>query len=113
MKNVTQPTIVQSVCKEDGWHYELHIPENLIYFKGHFDELPIVPGVTQLKWVMDFSRQDFGQQSSTNINKLKFMRPILPDQRINLSISLSPAGKIDFKYFDDDFTYSQGQICYE
>lgn len=113
MENVTLPTVVQHLDKGNCQQYRLHIPANLIYFKGHFEQLAIVPGVTQIKWVVDFASESLGQANSTRINKLKFMRPIFPDQHITLAIELTATGCIHFSYFDNDAIYSQGQICYD
>ena len=113
MEKPARPHIVQKICLQDSWQYHLHIPEDLVFFHGHFDELALLPGVTQVKWVVELAREELGFSSSTTISKLKFMRPIRPGQELMLLIKCVNKGKIDFKYFDDSGVFSEGQLCYE
>lgn len=110
---VTRPLVVLKTGSDNSWHYQLHIPENLVYFTGHFPGLALLPGVTQIKWAVDFARAEMGCPAPTAIEKLKFMRPIVPGQRIELVLKAVGAGKIEFAYRDGHSLYSQGVLCHE
>ncbi|MCP4697591.1 MAG: AMP-binding protein, partial [Gammaproteobacteria bacterium] len=55
---------------------ELNIPEDLYYFKGHFDTQPILPGVVQIDWAIAYSRKylsvsgDFMRMEAIKFSKL-------------------------------------------
>lgn len=113
MGMVTEPAVVQKSCNAEGCHYELYIPPALAYFVGHFPELALLPGVTQLKWAVEFARADLGRPASTTIERLKFMRPIVPGQRVTLVLKVLGPHKTEFAYRDANHLCSQGVLCHE
>ena len=76
---------------ESGNEYyevEFHVPENLIYFRGHFVGNPVLPGVVQLNSVAlaqiesfwpDFCRLD-------TIRRLKFIHTIKPNDVVRMRL---------------------------
>jgi len=100
--------------------YELFIPGQLIYFEGHFDDLPILPGLVQIKWAVEYAKNISGRLHVRQINRLKFSGLILPNTTLTLSINYKEeTGRADF-YFrsdtsnkkDNNRTFSQGQLIY-
>ena len=59
MTNVESPELLRVETKEDGLHLHCRVPEDLVYFQGHFHKTPVVAGVVQLKWVHDAIREHF------------------------------------------------------
>jgi 3-hydroxyacyl-[acyl-carrier-protein] dehydratase len=54
---------------------------------GHFPGQPIVPGVILLAMVHDHARQQLGFTSAASTwTRIRFMRPVLPDQRFNIAL---------------------------
>ncbi len=51
------PDILGEKPEAEGIVLALRIPEGLAYFSGHFDEVAIVPGVTQIQWAVHYARQ--------------------------------------------------------
>ena len=50
------PEIRHQESSENTVTLSLFIGEELNAFKGHFDSAPIVPGVVQIKWVIEFAK---------------------------------------------------------
>ena len=96
-------------------NYLLNIPRDLIWFKGHFPGVPILPGVVQIDWVVRLIESlkndlklvgEFG-----GVDRLKFMRLIEPDSSLRLSLKASPDGhSVKFLFYDDDGSFSSGKI---
>ena len=68
-----------------------NVTANEPYFRGHFPEAPVMPGVLvmeclcQLAWLW---MEPEGHLRMTNIKKLRFRRPTLPGDRLKLQIKL-------------------------
>lgn len=84
----------------DTANVQLYIPENLFWFQGHFPEQPLLPGVTQLTWVMHYCQTLLGiKPNLASIDVIKFQRPILPNSTVNLALIWQPAShKLQFQY---------------
>ena len=89
------------------------LPAELIYFQGHFPNLPVLPGVVQLKWAIALA-----ERLSNNVGKplraikrLKFTNIIQPETTISLHLKYDLEKDFaTFRYFDDKHVYSQGQL---
>ncbi len=83
----------------------LFMPKELLYFDGHFDEIPILPGVVQVHWAINLACEHLGVNADfSSIDHLKFMRVIQPCDTVTLNI-----------YYDEDknvieFTYKSGDV---
>ena len=91
----------------------LFIPEVLDYFCGHFPNYPVLPGIVQVNWVIEFVQSLFNIESINiqKIDQLKFMRVILPNSKINLSFVINNQ-RIIFKYYNEDDYFSSGKITF-
>ncbi|QUM81453.1 hypothetical protein HWV01_14760 [Moritella sp. 5] len=87
----------------------LNIPTDLDYFKGHFDQAPILAGVVQLHWAVEYAKQYLvmGATDVMNIQVLKFQEMILPGQDVVLTLTKKSAEKVLFSY---QSTTSNGDI---
>ncbi|MFL0804940.1 MAG: hypothetical protein K6L81_14585 [Agarilytica sp.] len=91
--------------------YTLFLPESLIDFQGHFPGLPLLPGIAQVHWIMEFSKALGATGNFISMERLKFMRPILPQKTIQLVLILSKENThIEFQFFDNEGRYSEGRI---
>ena len=89
MSEVRCPTILEEVEKfssvantlEKTFLLKLHIPDNLIYFNGHFDQYPVVPGVAQIDWAASYIQRLMDKKTFfiERIEALKFINPLRPD----------------------------------
>jgi len=85
---------------DDSVVLTLHIPTDLDYFKGHFDQAPILAGVVQLHWAAEFAQQylDISATDVMDIQVLKFQEMILPGQDVVLTLTKKTAEKVLFSY---------------
>mgnify|MGYP000489404519 CR=1 FL=1 len=94
---------------------QLHIPSDLDYFNGHFPNAPILAGVVQLHWAVEYSKQKFSltELEVKNIEVLKFQVVIIPGQKLNLSLTQKSPNKIVFSYTSDKGQHASGRIVFE
>ncbi len=91
--------------------YELYFPATLIHFQGHFPDFPLLPGIAQVDMVMTFARSLGVDGRFFSVERLKFVRPIFPERRITLTLSVTHSNsRVDFQFLDDEGSYSQGRI---
>ncbi|GAC1545422.1 MAG: acyl-CoA synthetase family protein [Collimonas sp.] len=70
---------------------ELTVPADLLYFNGHFDGAPVLPGVVQLDWAISYGRQYFALAPHfLGMLGLKFQRVILPGAVVQLELLHDP-----------------------
>lgn len=91
---------------------QLTLTPELFWFKGHFPEQAILPGVTQLHFVMHYAKTllhiDFPFKG---MDVVKFQRPLFPGELVELTIVWDPKSyKLSFKYTCDDTSASSGRI---
>lgn len=108
-----QPEVLQQQVS-DATHasLQLHLPAELFWFRGHFPQHPILPGVTQLNWVMQYARQLLAIEAEfKGIEVVKFQQPLLPGQRVLLQLEWQPERhKLLFSYRVGEATTSSGKI---
>jgi 3-hydroxymyristoyl/3-hydroxydecanoyl-(acyl carrier protein) dehydratase len=92
--------ILNEVLSDDCAVLALHIPTDLDYFKGHFDQAPILAGVVQLHWAAEFAQQylDIAPTDVMDIQVLKFQEMILPGHEVVLTLTKKSTEKVLFSY---------------
>jgi 3-hydroxymyristoyl/3-hydroxydecanoyl-(acyl carrier protein) dehydratase len=65
---------------------QLDIPADLSWFRGHFPDRPLLPGVAQLDWVMAYGEELAPGMRFSAIDSVKFQRPVLPESRLELTV---------------------------
>ena len=94
-----------------GFHLQ---PEN-DYFKGHFPEFQLLPGVVQVHWAIEYAIENFGELGEfEKMEALKFSKPMRPGMNLRLNVQRNiEKSNIVFKYLDDQHTYSSGRIYFK
>lgn len=66
---------------------QLHLPESLACFDGHFDAIRIMPAVAQLYVASELARAQFGITGQfSELRQLKFRAPIQPLDAVTLKL---------------------------
>ena len=98
--NVTYPDIVDYLNNGENVELDLIFPKNSNFFQGHFPEFPILPGVVQLFFANEFSKDIFNIDFiPEKTKKIKFSSIIKPDTKVKLVLTKGEKS-IDYKYVD-------------
>ncbi len=72
---------------------------DLEYFEGHFEAQKVLPGVVQIGWAQEFAQEIKGIKFEGGSPAVKFTSPILPNDRLKLSLEYLPEKKrLAFEY---------------
>lgn len=106
------PEVLATELVGDKARLTLSMAPELDAFKGHFDEAPLVPGVVQMFWALEFCRQylrDIPHDAVEQVEALKFQHIIRPGQQVSLNLTLQ-GGKLQFSYESGEFSHSSGKL---
>lgn len=109
------PTIISNTSHDNVVEIALNIPKDLHYFKGHFTDAPILAGVVQLHWAVEYANKasSLTGLSVKNVEVLKFQVVIVPGQNLLLTLTQKSNDKILFAYESDKGKHSSGRIVFE
>lgn len=104
--------LTQQRISDTSLMLELRLSASLFWFKGHFPSSPILPGVTQVNWVMVYAEKHLGlNKAFSGMEVIKFQRPLLPEERVCLQIDwLQEKHRLVFRYSCGDVIASSGKI---
>ena len=104
------PVILDKKIEENSVTYDLFIYKNCNFFKGHFPNYMIVPGVVQILFAKELAQYRFKTDiGNKQWKRIKFTNVIKPDTIIRLK--LTKANKhISFEYFSDEQKFSSGDF---
>lgn len=106
--NLTYPYVVDFFKDADRVEFSLIFPHESNFFKGHFTDFPIVPGVVQLFFAKEFIKDTFSIDFvPEKVKKIKFSSVIKPDMPVNLEL-VKKETSVEFKYFGKDKIFSSG-----
>ncbi len=97
--------------------------ENEYFFKGHFPDNPIVPGVIIVEAmaqtagiVVSYNLKDFNEKSVLfmSVNKAKFRKPILPNEQVVFEVKFLNSVRDVYKFegtcFKGDIKVSEAEF---
>src|SRR5690349_8770493 len=107
---VTHPLIESTERTAQGLQLALTIPPDLHYFKGHFPQYAMLPGVVQVTWAIELARQHLSCGGNfRGLSALKFMRVIQPGSKVTLTLNFdADARRLNFEYCSPDGSCSIG-----
>lgn len=92
---------------------EVTAPARLLYFDGHFDVAPILPGVVQVDWAIHYGRQYFDLPVQfKGMTQLKFQQVIAPEKPVHLELAYDAAKQtLRFSYSSGIGPHSSGRVA--
>lgn len=115
-KNQDKPTILAQAIEDNTLKLLLQIDPEITYFKGHFDDYPILAGVVQLDWAIHYGKKLLDAHGSfSGMEVIKFQQPILPNDNVLLTLKWDEEKqKLYFWYTSgDNISHASGRIKLE
>ena len=110
----SEPVMQNVVSLKEHFSADLTFLPDAEYFKGHFPNFPILPGVIQMHFVFYFMEQYFHDNPSRYIvSRLKFMNLIFPNQKVAFVLDKISPDEYTFSYKVDEKICSCGKISIE
>jgi 3-hydroxymyristoyl/3-hydroxydecanoyl-(acyl carrier protein) dehydratase len=113
--NVTSPELISKKIEGGEKAFlKLRLPADLLYFKGHFPQSPILPGVVQIDWAIRFAREIFPLAGDfKGMEALKFQQVLLPGEEPELELEFKPAkNTVFFRYLSKRGRHSSGSVIF-
>jgi uncharacterized membrane protein/3-hydroxymyristoyl/3-hydroxydecanoyl-(acyl carrier protein) dehydratase len=90
----------------------LTLPLDLACFVDHFPTAPVLPGVLQIAWALEFASSRFGTPTTCRgMDQLKFQRLLRPGDRMTLSLRHDTSrGRLHFTYRVGDAVCSSAHL---
>ena len=111
---ITLPTMACALISEREAHLTFTLPENLLYFKGHFTGQPILAGVVQLKWAIEMSKKHLDIAGEfKSMEAIKFTKVLMPETAVTLVlVHDAPRNKVHFTYQSKAGQHSTGRVVF-
>jgi 3-hydroxymyristoyl/3-hydroxydecanoyl-(acyl carrier protein) dehydratase len=112
---IVLPEIRATERSEHGVRLQLNVPADLLYFDGHFPEVPLLPGVVQITWAIELARKHLRAIGTFKaLSAVKFTRVIQPGSIVWLTLEYTQAkGQLDFAYELDGRPCSNGSALFD
>lgn len=108
----SEPLVLAVTQHDNVVQVRLQIQPELCWFDGHFPEQPILPGVLQTHWAIEFGRRYLPLPAQfRSMSNMKFMRFILPGTQLELRLQYVAAkSELVFEYHDGVAVCASGRI---
>lgn len=94
------PDYIERTVSQYHIELQLTITDDIEYLKGHFNDHPILPGVVQTQWAINFAKHYWGLQvDCQTLKQIKFKELIMPSQTVSLLLDFKQdKNQLHFKY---------------
>ena len=90
---------------------QLDIRADIAYFEGHFPNAPVLAGVAQLHWVVQYCKQYFPQLAAvSSVEVLKFQLMIRPNDSLTLLLERTADATVLFSYSREGSKVASGRL---
>lgn len=106
-------TILSKSNEAQGIRSIINLNEAHPIFKGHFEQMPVVPGVCQTQIIKELLQESFGRNLQLiKSDNIKFMGTIIPtkDPKINVEITYKLQDNkclVDAKLYHESTTFTK------
>ena len=106
------PIILDRIIQGDSIEYKIFFYNQCNFFKGHFPQFKLLPGVVQLYYAKEFANVHFNLTlGEGQWKKIKFSNIIEPDSIVHLKLEKSEK-HVSYEYYSDTKKYASGMfIC--
>ena len=109
LSNLVEPAVENVVQTESSWAADFIFDPSAPYFKGHFPNFAVLPGVVQLGVAHHFAEVFLRREFSIGaVKKMKFTRPILPGERIRFTVEKRSDAELAYIYAKGEAICSSG-----
>ncbi|WP_105201469.1 ApeI family dehydratase [Pseudoalteromonas sp. T1lg10] len=110
---ITEPQIRAIEQTDDQVALTLYLQPELDYFRGHFPGAPILAGVVQLDWAVQYARQYLGMSGEiADIEVLKFQVVMTPELEVTLQLAKKNNEKVLFSYHSEKGQHASGRLVF-
>jgi 3-hydroxymyristoyl/3-hydroxydecanoyl-(acyl carrier protein) dehydratase len=111
---VYQPDVLEEARDATAVRLRFRVSPALAYFSGHFAAWPILPGIVQVHWAVDFARRYFPLRGEFGrLEHIKFHRVVRPNMELALTLRYDAARcRLEFLYDNASAKYSSGVACF-
>ncbi len=106
--NLSYPFILERRQSENSVELDVIFKKTSNFFKGHFPNIPVLPGVVQLFYANWFSKEVFNIEiSKEEAKKVKFTNIIRAGDMVTIKLKNNEKN-VEFSYVANDKVYSSG-----
>ena len=115
--NENYPQLLDWTLDHHSMKLTVNVAATTPHFEGHFPELAVLPGITQLHWVIALSERYLGTPSKVEeVKNLKFQALLLPKTLATIDARFDALKmQLTFDIRDADrpeVRYSSGKVCF-
>lgn len=109
---IKSPQILEEQIKNGKIFQRCIVPDGLVYLEGHFPEIPIVPGVVQIDWVMQALKRVLNRdREKLQMEAMKFTNILQPGVEFFIEVKpMKIPEKYQFRLWSDQSEFSKGRI---
>ncbi len=106
----TSPILYEELRDARHLQRRMEVPPDLAFLDGHFEDMPVVAGVVQVRWVMDAATVLLGAPPRVaSMEALKFHSVLRPGDAFYLEVERD-GDRLRFRLFDGDRMFSSGRF---
>lgn len=105
-----KPDVLEEARDAVAVRLRFRVSPALAYFSGHFAGWPILPGIVQVHWAMEFASRYFPLCGEfRRLEHIKFHRVVRPNMDLALTLRYDEAKcRLEFLYDNATAKYSSG-----
>ncbi|OOH90644.1 AMP-binding protein [Pasteurellaceae bacterium 15-036681] len=113
-EELVDPLWLEQNSQENVHTLKGKVPLDLTFFKGHFANFPLVPGVIEMQWVTDKINELFGEEKTIlRVDNLKFQKFLRPNDEMELTLTWEESkNRMKFQLKTNDEMCGSGLVVF-